>query len=50
MPVSPDFLFFPAIIVREESAVASVFPPLFSSHFRPVEYHARTSNLPIQSD
>jgi hypothetical protein len=33
MPVSSDFLFFPGVIVREESAVASVFPLLFSSHF-----------------
>jgi uncharacterized protein len=33
MPVSPDFLFFQRLIVREESAVASLFPVLFSSPF-----------------
>jgi hypothetical protein len=33
MPVSFVFLFFPGVIVREESAVASVFHQLFSSHF-----------------
>jgi hypothetical protein len=33
MPVSYGFLFFQGLIVREESAVASVFHQLFSSHF-----------------
>jgi hypothetical protein len=33
MPVSYVFLLFPGVIVRKESAVASVFPPLFSSPF-----------------
>jgi hypothetical protein len=33
MPVSSVFLFFLGLMVREESAVASVFPGLFSSHF-----------------
>src|SRR4051812_28354016 len=33
MPISPIFLLFPGVIVRKESAVASVFPALFSSHF-----------------
>jgi hypothetical protein len=33
MPVSSAFLLFPGVIVRKESAVASVFPGLFSSHF-----------------
>jgi hypothetical protein len=33
MPVSSVFLFFPGVIVRKESAVASVFPGLFSSPF-----------------
>src|SRR4051812_46115255 len=33
MPVSSGFLLFPGGIVRKESAVASVFPGLFSSPF-----------------
>jgi uncharacterized protein YaiI (UPF0178 family) len=50
MQVSSDFLFFQGVIVREESAVASVFHPLFPSHFSAWWSTTRGRDKPTRSN